>query len=825
MEILRDGINAAVDKVRELAESDSSGPSTMGAAARNFGPPKVESGYYSTGRMQGFGSNSAPGRGYGNDSYRGGGGYGRDDDLPYGVRRSEPPPPRSERPMGGGGGTRWSEARGDDRYAASSYDSREDDRYAGTTTTQRLQQQARNTGGGGRSGFPGDYNGDLGASQQSSRFDDAPPYRNEEARQEIEQRSHRGYAVPGQGAPSYSQSRPPEPTSDRPGAFGPPKIESGYYSTGRMQGFGSDDLKRTGGYPPRGGGGGRDYQPGYIDRGPPRRPNNYDYNDDRAREERGETMAALVEASSRGVAAAVAAVSAASETIQKGYATNEPPTYYSGGGSGLLGSNGMGGLEPKGAGDNGDDGHGADAWMTTIEFDAQGNERFVDNSQPPPRRNVQPPSVPKPNLPKPSGAVRLPEAKRQTFHESLGQKPPQSMGRINLGEGRPSRPTSERPTRELPARPDKGRPRPTSGRPSNFGSAYAQPAAQEANLLDLSDPAEAEFLGRAQQPTTEQPSDAFAASFPTDSADPFGPSSDFGGPPSDFPPSNGAQQKQPAADPFGATFSSGPDDPFAPSTTTNSSPPAQPPPNMLDGPSGGNDLLALASPDDLTRNASSFAAAAGQSDMAMLGGVDLGASPSGARFAAAFEEPSEPPAVAQPAVDPKDPWAAALNSKVLNLGDITAPKNDPKAANSKPVGPMGQMKLEAITIKPKSPPTGGGNFTGAGSALGNLQAAMASSGIGGGPKMPSAMPPAQPAMPPAQPAMPPAQPAAMPPPNAGPGPPPSMTPDAFKAVAMAAATGGGEPPPPKNNFCTNCGAKRVGAGKFCANCGTKWPED
>ena len=138
-------------------------------------------------------------------------------------------------------------------------------------------------------------------------------------------------------------------------------------------------------------GGGRDYQPGYIDRGPPRRPNNYDYNDDRAREERGETMAALVEASSRGVAAAVAAVSAASETIQKGYATNEPPTYYSGGGSGLLGSNGMGGLEPKGAGDNGDDGHGADAWMTTIEFDAQGNERFVDNSQPPPRRN-QPPS-------------------------------------------------------------------------------------------------------------------------------------------------------------------------------------------------------------------------------------------------------------------------------------------------------------------------------------------------------------------------------------------------------------------------------------------------
>ena len=57
----------------------------MGAAARNFGPPKVESGYYSTGRMQGFGSNSAPGRGYGNDNYRGGGGYGRDDDLPYGA--------------------------------------------------------------------------------------------------------------------------------------------------------------------------------------------------------------------------------------------------------------------------------------------------------------------------------------------------------------------------------------------------------------------------------------------------------------------------------------------------------------------------------------------------------------------------------------------------------------------------------------------------------------------------------------------------------------------------------------------------------------------
>ena len=53
MNALRMGLDVAVDTIREVASKyEDSGPSTSGYGV---GPPKIESGAYSTGRMQGFG--------------------------------------------------------------------------------------------------------------------------------------------------------------------------------------------------------------------------------------------------------------------------------------------------------------------------------------------------------------------------------------------------------------------------------------------------------------------------------------------------------------------------------------------------------------------------------------------------------------------------------------------------------------------------------------------------------------------------------------------------------------------------------------------------
>ena len=107
MNALRIGLDATIDKVRDIsAQYSDSGPSTNGFGVgrgereRDFdrtatGAPKVETGYYSSGKMQGFGSDGKthrsddPAHGEGRSErrdYSSGGarmqGFGREDGRP-----------------------------------------------------------------------------------------------------------------------------------------------------------------------------------------------------------------------------------------------------------------------------------------------------------------------------------------------------------------------------------------------------------------------------------------------------------------------------------------------------------------------------------------------------------------------------------------------------------------------------------------------------------------------------------------------------------------------------------------------------------------------
>jgi hypothetical protein len=67
-------LESAFEKVKEVDKHvagmiEKSAPSTGAHQHRDGGPPKLESGYYSSGRMEGFGSN-------GSRACSGGGGYG-----------------------------------------------------------------------------------------------------------------------------------------------------------------------------------------------------------------------------------------------------------------------------------------------------------------------------------------------------------------------------------------------------------------------------------------------------------------------------------------------------------------------------------------------------------------------------------------------------------------------------------------------------------------------------------------------------------------------------------------------------------------------------
>ena len=82
MDLLKTIADTTVDKLREVAASYEDNNLSTGAYrnGENVGPPKIESGYYSTGRMEGFGSDSVRHCGYGRDDYNrdrgfGGGGY------------------------------------------------------------------------------------------------------------------------------------------------------------------------------------------------------------------------------------------------------------------------------------------------------------------------------------------------------------------------------------------------------------------------------------------------------------------------------------------------------------------------------------------------------------------------------------------------------------------------------------------------------------------------------------------------------------------------------------------------------------------------------
>lgn len=730
--------DVAVDKAREMAEEyGERGLSTGAYRGRegHQGPPKIESGYYSTGRMVGFGSDSMPrsgSGGYGNDSHSSAAGYGG------GYR--------------GGGASKWAE---EERQL-------------------RERRLAARTGYANRDAYDRDEFDERDDHGDTDRFDG---YSSRSAydhgkEDELSRRaaSSGGYAVPG--APTYTTQRQEHNRQQAPSQSHVPRIESGYYSSGRMEGFGSDDVRGRGGYD-RGRGGAGGGGGGYANRAA------YD------RDERSDRMGALLEMSQQTVAAVSTAFQ---ERVSE--AVRGPETGGFGGGttSGLLESNGA--KQPArsedwrhGHGD--DDGHGADAWTSTIEFEPDGTQRVVQEgdvrSAGGERPRGVPPSLPRPNVPKPS----LPSQPRLAVG---GEWARQSERVSGASVQMPSRP---RPSRALPSRPD-GRPRPTSGVPSNFGptsfggggadgndDAQAQTPAAEANLLSLEDEAQAvddPFSGGSFAVNDPFASGAAAADDPFASSsspanDPFAAAND------PFAPSNGFGDSVPF--PVAA-----PDDPFGPSASVAAAPPPARSlqldaptlisdgisdggaggPALLDSPAdlgrGGSnaELFALASPSDLTKCAARAADVAGQSDLAMLGALDLGSSPahppvpvpvaSANGGGGSFAGGSEAEAVASAAavvpdlsdsgggggashsaeagagMKSKDPWAMAMGGGVIDLENISKPKGGEKAA-AKPSVSMGQMKPSTVASAP-----GGG--MGMGGACGMGMGGGMSVGVGGG---------------------------------------------------------------------------------------------
>ena len=213
--------DVAVDKAREMAEGMGARPQHRCYRGRegHQGPPKIESGYYSTGRMVGFGSDSMPrsgSGGYGNDSHSSAAGYG-------GATVA--------------GASKWAE---EERQL-------------------RERRLAARTGYANRDAYDRDEFDERDDHGDTDRFDG---YSSRSAydhgkEDELSRRaaSGGGYAVPG--APTYTTQRQEHNRQQAPSQSHVPRIESGYYSSGRMEGFGSDDVRGRGGYDRgRGGAGG-----------------------------------------------------------------------------------------------------------------------------------------------------------------------------------------------------------------------------------------------------------------------------------------------------------------------------------------------------------------------------------------------------------------------------------------------------------------------------------------------------------------------------------------------------------------------------------------
>ena len=745
-----------------------------GREGEHQGPPKVESGYYSSGKMQGFGSDGRSfssggggggGGGYGNNCGGGGGG-------------------------GGYGASGGSYSSGGDRFGSGN---RYVDAYSHRESYDR--EDDRGDKWGAR------HEGDT----RSDRYRD----REEPSRQTG------GYAVPG--APTWSSARSDAPP---PAHAGAPKIESGAYSTGRMQGFGSD---------------GRTFQPepaGYDSR----RSGDSSEMASQVTAIVGEVAVKGVELAGKGVAAALESVqsrvvgeSPGNRILEGSDGRNSESwthSRYDGGshrgadsqprwnedryrsgprwndrghgayrergaygdtradrwapperrandytaGASAYGRDGAGG-----DGDDDDDGHGASAWTSQLKVEETSRASDADES--------------------PGGY---------------------SSGRLKtfkINDAAPRRPTRPHPTSlARPSGSAAGRPRPTSGQaapfaPMSHGGQGAN-SSDEPNLFDLTD-----------EPPTPAPAgsgtgfgsgfgggggfdsgfdsgfdngfdNGFGAS-PEGGADPFASNSNaanaafsasgFGD------PTNGASG---ASLPFlddaappgvgGAPPIGFAQDAFAPGREVDSAfggggqPPSM---SLLDSPSVRGDaeeLFALAAPSDLTRAAADALSSAGQSDLTMLGGIDL-ASPVKVPDApntglAAASGPDQAP-------KPADPLMSMFEKSLgkMTLKDAPAPA---APASPKKMGEGASAKAMKAMGGGGSMPIGGG---GGGVPMGG-GGGMAMGG-GGGTLM-----------------------------GSGGGMP-------FVGGGMAGVAGTA-PVAPVARFCSSCGAPR-GGGNFCSQCGAR----
>ena len=338
----------AVDKARDLAAEyeQNRGLSTGSYRGRDEGrqqgPPKIESGAYSTGRMVGFGSDSMP-RG-GSDSYgaRGGGGYGGG----------------GHHGGGGGGGGGHHGGGGYNGGGGGGGGGGMMSKFAEEERQLRERRLASRGGHGNRDAYDRDDEGRFDGYGRSGSDGGG--------RDELSARAmgSGGYAVPGAptSAPQRQEHSRQTPSWQQQQQH-VPRVESGQYSTGRMEGFGSDDVRARGG---GGGGYGGDYGAGGGLMGGDREAGSDDWTHGR-----------------RGGGGAA-------DRVESGYYTRESHSGYY--------------VRSKASKDEDDEGHGADAWTSSIEFEADGSQRVVKLGEEPDgsRPQGRPPSVPRPTLPRPS---------------------------------------------------------------------------------------------------------------------------------------------------------------------------------------------------------------------------------------------------------------------------------------------------------------------------------------------------------------------------------------------------------------------------------------
>ena len=351
--------DAAVDTMRDYAE-EMQRREALSTGAHQFhrsheqdrGPPKLESGYYSTGKMVGFGSDGSSSNGGLGAAHSGVGAGGR------------------------GGGAYSDRPRYDSRSA---------------------------------------YDRDERSDRYPSRDDRSDRW------------GARGDGHDGRSGRSWSEDR----------AAPPPKIESGYYSTGKMKGFGSDDFNRDGrsshGSAYAGSGGsygrdGRDYgselRGGYANRSA------YDRDE-------------------RGYRESPSSSSSYPDRYPSRFPERYPDRFSNSGGAGAgragdsSGGGGGGGDRRYGINHDDDDGHGPDAWTSQIEIPEEG--AATDDAE---------------------------EQRRQRLKNF----------KINSAGGAPEPPSRPHPLNLAMPKGPAGRPRPQSGAPTSFDANVPTP---EANLLDL----------------------------------------------------------------------------------------------------------------------------------------------------------------------------------------------------------------------------------------------------------------------------------------------------------------------------------------------------